>query len=197
MSIVKELYLFVVFNPYLVSSIGGFLSEEFLVFLAILSGRGLLKLWIVFVFGFFGIFLSDSLWFYLGKSKIIGFIKKLINLEKKIEKLDERMDFIDKKRNFVYILATKFVYGTRIASIVYYSIKGMKYKKFLFYDFFAVLIWLVIMVPAAWFAGKGFHRALKFTRGIEILFTVILITWIVTYIINKIMKLIIEKELKR
>ncbi len=189
--IFKELLLAIAHYPYLVSFFGGFLSEELLVFLAILSGRGTLPFWIVFVFGYLGALSMNSIWFFLGKSR---FGKKISSWFSKDKKILENVDYINRRRHLFYLIATKFVYGTRTASAVYYGMKGMNYKKFILYDSIAVLVWALIMLPAGWMAGNGFARLLNISKGIEKFAAFILVAFLVVYVLNHLIRNIIKKE---
>ena len=72
----------------------------------------------------------DSLCFLIGKSRFGVYIEKRFFI-KNLKKIDS----VNKNKAFFYILATKFVYGTRIASLIYYGIRGLSYRRFLIYDF--------------------------------------------------------------
>ncbi|MDP2926191.1 MAG: VTT domain-containing protein [Nanoarchaeota archaeon] len=194
-NIFNELALLVSLHPYMISFISGVISEELVVFLAILSGRDLLPFWIVLIFGTLGALFLNSLWFLLGKSRFGKkidhyFLKKLKKHKSHIQKLYS----INRKRNLFYLIGTKFIYGTRNVAAFYYGMKGMGYKKFIVYDSIAMIIWALIMLPAGWLAGNGFNRLLKLTRGVEKFLAVILFSAIVIYIIQHIIRKILVRN---
>jgi membrane-associated protein len=127
-------------------------GEEGVIILGFISGLGLLPLWILFVFGFIGTFLSDLLWFVVGKT--------VFKEEKARGKMHKRyhiiLNYLDKAthNHFLALLFTRFFYFFRLFAIVHLSRKGMPWKKFLLYEIPLILIWLVIFVLIGWFFGN-------------------------------------------
>ena len=191
--IARGFFSIIMHNPYLATFIAAILSEEILVFLAILSGRGIFPFWIVYVFGIISIIIFDSVVFYIGKSKFGKYIEDRFFPEKK---MNEKIKFSNKKSSLFYIILTKFVWGTRIASIFYFSVKGIRYKRFVLYDFIAVLLWATILLPIGFLAGKGFDSLLRFTRGAERILLLVVITIVLIFVIDKIIKIVLKKEAK-
>ena len=182
-------------HNYFISFLGGALSEEFVVFFAILSGRGVLPFWVVFVFGSLGALFINFLWFLAGGSVFGKRLSNwLLNTEKKIE-VNSEINYVNKKKSLIYLIATKFVYGTRSVTAVYYGMKGMSYRRFLIYDSIAILVWASIMVSAGWLAGKGFDRILRFTKGFDRLLAIILLTLVIIYFLNKLIRRLFVKNI--
>lgn len=191
--IFRELMSLVEFHPYLITFVASFLSEELLVFLAVLSGRGILSFWTVYVLGILGVMLFDSLIFIIGKSKFGSYIEDRFFPERK---MDKKINFANKKRVLFYLIVTKFVWGTRIASIFYYSVRGMKYRRFILFNSISLVVWGSIMLSAGWLAGNGFDRILRFSRGVERFAAFILITILVIFFIDKTIKGLLKKSQK-
>lgn len=183
-------------HPFSISFISGFLSEELVIFLAILSGRGIISPWLVLIFGFLGAFIGNTIMFFLGKSKFGNKIYSWFIRHKHHGKAESELLHINKKRHILYLTASKFVFGTRAASAVYYGIKGMKIRNFLFYNSIATAIWAIVFVTVGYFAGEGFTYLLKFTRGFERFMGLIFLTLILIYLIYHIISKIIVKESK-
>ena len=188
MEIIDILMLFIKEYPSLVSFISAILSEEILLFIAILSGRGILPFYQVFIFGILGVTFIDLIFFYIGRSRLMNPFVKFFNLEESINQIQS------KKRIFALFLS-KFIYVTRMASIFYLGIHKMSYKKFFIYNFLSVILWAIIMLPIGFLAGKGFNIFLKAVKGFERLSTTILITIILVFIINLIVKKIIKTKM--
>lgn len=183
-SIIHWLTLLVVQNPFFVSFLSGVLSEELLIFVAALAGRGLLQIWIVFLFGIFGILTIDTIWFVLGKSRLIRYLKDHKMFSDKGETMG-KIHHLAKKHQIVSLFVTKFIYGTRVITIIYHSAKEMPYRKFIFYDSLSVIIWALIMVTIGWLAGRGFTQILGVARGIERILAIILVVVVVLYVTHK------------
>lgn len=174
-------------NPILVSYFTAFFSEELIILLAVISGRGLIPFYILFIFSILGALTIETIFYLIGGSRLgLVFKKRFINHEPNIEK----------KRYFFYILLSKFIYGTRMASSLYFGMHKMPYKKFLLYNLISSFLWSIIMLPAAYFAGKGFDHILRISRGIEKLGFFILIAIIIAFVINHIVRKILMKSEK-
>ncbi len=185
---------FLQYNLALVSSIAGFLSEEVLLFFIILSGVGVTNLWIVALFGFIGIIVHDSVFYFFACSNII---KKLNTKIKFSENNKGIVLFIEKLGNGGYfkpLLLSKFIYGTRVPLIFYAAHREKNFGKFILYNILTVLCWFLIMAPIGWLAGQGFSKLLRVVRGIEKVLAVILILAIIVYAVRKLVNRGIKTE---
>ncbi|VVB78327.1 SNARE associated Golgi protein [uncultured archaeon] len=192
-NIFNDLTLLLQTHPYIITFLVALVSEEMLVFFAILSGRGIINFWIVFSVGVFAVLIFDSVVFIIGKSKFGKYIETRFFPE---NKMDQKIKLIHKKRSLVYLIITKFVWGTRIPSIFYYSVSGMRYKKFILYDFISLIIWGSLMLTSGWLAGRGFAELLKIMRGSERLLAMILVGALIIYLIHLLIKRLISKDYK-
>jgi membrane-associated protein len=191
MEIFNFLEQIIVLHPVLAVFVSSFFSEEIIVFLAILSGRGIINFWIVFCAGILGLLCFDSLCFLAGKSKFGKYVE-----EKFFKEHFKSVGGINKSRAFFYLFVTKFIYGTRIASLMYYGMRKMSYKRFVVYDFVSLVFWACIMLGAGWLAGKGFDVLLRVTKGAGKLAALVLVTLVLVYIIRKIFQTAIKREVK-
>mgnify|MGYP001615169866 CR=1 FL=1 len=166
--------------PVLTVFVSSFFSEELIVFLAILSGKGMINFWIVFFTSIFGLLCFDFLCFLIGRSRFGDYVWKRF-----LSKYHKDVAGVNKKRTFFYFLITKFIYGTRLISLFYYGIRKLSYRRFFVYDFVSLVFWACILLPAGWLAGKGFDMLLNFTKGAEKLFAFVLITFILIYVIHR------------
>lgn len=187
-NILKEGMLFFVYHPFIASFFSGFISEELLLFTAIESGRGLLPLWTVLIFGFLGMTAVDSFLFWVAKTRLIRYIADNKLISHNTRKIDKKLKKIDETHKILSLILTKFIYGTRIVTIFYHSTKKMPYKTFLAYDSIALATWSLIMIPIGWLAGRGFTKILRFARGTEKLLAIVLLVLIIFYVANFIVK---------
>ena len=177
----------------LLSYISGLLTEEFLIFLAILSGANVLPIWIIFVFGFLGIMTHDILFYFIGRSKLAYYIKKRFQIAKRHKKIELFIEKTGRKSIFLQLLFSKFIYGIRIAIVIYVSHKEPKFRKYLVYNSLAVLIWLIIMLPLGWLAGQGFTQLLHVAKGIEKFLAIFLFSLLILYIFRKLIVSFVKK----
>ena len=195
--IIQEIFsdfaIFVPNHPYLSTLIAAFFSEELLVFLSILSGRGMINFWIVYFFSIIGLLIFDSVIFALGKTGLGRHIEERFFPKRKME---EKIRFANTKKRLFYLIVTKFVWGTRIPSLFYFSASGMHYSKFVKYNLISLFIWASIMLTSGWFAGKGFHKLLNLTQGFEKFIAILFLAVIIFFLVNQIVRKILQKESK-
>lgn len=161
-------------------------GEEVVVFLAVLSGRGIVPFYEVFFFGILGVLIIDSVMFFSGRYLYEGFLSKYKFISKRMNKIKLKPGAVKSKKLPVYIFITKFIWGTRIPSILYLGTQKIKYLRFIVYDFLAIMLWALIILPVSWLAGRGFTRLLGIVRGAERLLVVALIVALIFFVASKI-----------
>ncbi|MFH1365166.1 MAG: hypothetical protein ABIH28_01110 [archaeon] len=135
-------------------------GEEIILILSFLSANGYFPLWMVFVFCFAGRIASDFFFFLMGKLK---FKKFLSRYQKNIiyESVEKIFSKLNRKSIFITLLYTKLLIGIRAAMMFYIGHKRLSIKEILISDIAAVFVWMAILVPIGWFAGKSFKRILS------------------------------------
>jgi membrane protein DedA with SNARE-associated domain len=167
----------------LISFFVAMLSEETLFLLAILSGSGSFPFWTLFVFGFFGIILADTIYFFLGHTKLFQYIRHNYFISKRYFTIRKKLVKFSDKNKLVFLILSKFIYGTRAASALFLGARKMNFAYFIAADILAVLVWESVMLPLAWLSGKGIYSLLKIIRGFERFFFVILLLFAIYYLI--------------
>lgn len=193
LSTILPIYFFIKSNIFLLSFLAGIAGEEFVLFLAILAGNGEMPLVLVILGGVLGTIFVDQIYFFIGRSK---FIRQLDNngaISKRVKFLPEFIRKFGEKNMTLGIFVTKFIYGTRAASIILLGTKT-PYKKFIVSDFIAIMGWAILMIPLAWLSGRGIKIFLNITRGLE-KFLLIGLLLIVIYFLS--VKLITSKLKKK
>ncbi|MBX4212249.1 VTT domain-containing protein [Candidatus Pacearchaeota archaeon] len=166
----------------LVASI--FIGEEAMLFLAFLAGEGIIPLWQVFFYSIVGIAFADSIIFWLGRAHLVDFLKRKVN----VDRYKKAINFIHKtagKSEVLSLTLSKFVYGSRMVTIFYFSSKKHSFRRFLLSDIISLAVWSGIMVSLAWLAGKGLSISFHAVKHIEKVVTIIFLFLVVLYIINK------------
>lgn len=185
MEIIKDLIPVFIEHEVILSFIGGFMLQEIVIFLAILSGAKVIPLWIVVTFGFIGNVIHDILFFFIGKSRYLARFNKRFRISNKSKEIVRFLDKFRGKDNFFPLFLCKFIYGTRMLTIVYVSHRERLFSRFLLVDTLANILWFAIMMPIAWLAGKGFIEALHIIKGFEKIMTLIFVFSILIILINK------------
>jgi len=122
----------------------------------------------LFVFGFLGTIISDSIWYALGnRLNRTDYVRKKKHLISKIRALTG-------KNPFMVLLFAKFMYGTRIMFIIYLSMRKTSFWKFLAYNSAGTVIWLLSLMAIGWMAGAGALNLIPFLKKGEVILTLII-----------------------
>lgn len=144
---------------FLAAYIGG---EELIVPLAVLVGQGLWSVETLFITCFIATVLADASWFLLGRHGV--------RQRKFFQKYEHRFErasvFFRKiaKSELGILLTTKFIYGTRIFSIIFLSLEGLALPKFIIINSLVTFIWLSCIVTLGWMIGRGSSLFLNIYR---------------------------------
>jgi membrane protein DedA with SNARE-associated domain len=134
---------------------GAFLFGETLIIpAAALAAQGQLSPWAVGGWAYLGTVVSDTLWFRL--AGLAG--RHLSNHEGSRRRYLTVLAWLDRRfgaRPERALLFVKFVYGTRIATIIYLSARKLKLRLFVAYNASGAVLWVVVIVTVGWLAGRG------------------------------------------
>ncbi len=169
---------------YLASFISGLCGEEIVLFLTFLASHSMMHVKILFVLAPLGILIMDMVYFSIGKTHLLNRIKRKF----KKMRISQTLIKFDNRYHLPTLVLTKFIFSTRIAFMVYLGTKNMKYLRFIIYDFIAVYVWAAVMIPLAWFAGRGFTTGLYLVRDFSRFVGLAIVFLIVVFLINKILQ---------
>lgn len=184
----EAILLLVQYSYWIVLAAALFGGEELIMFFSILAGHGLLDIWKVALFGFFGILVSDIFWFFIARTALFESIKNKARGNFLYKHASNIILKFSHQNDFIYILLTKFLYGLRIISIFRVSRKKKEFWRFLIIDSSAILIWSSIMLSIGWVIGKLFFTAINVFSEIHKLIFLALGVMIALYIIESIIK---------
>lgn len=157
--------------------IGSFLfGETVIITAAFLSAQGLWSPINVFWLSLVGTIASDSLWFIFGR-RILLFFHRWEKYKEQSEKLLVTLERITGKRPFLSLLFIKFLYGTRILTIMYLSVRRMSFPTFAIFDTIGSALWLTAIISIGWLAGKSIVNLVPFLNkfGYALLFLIAII----------------------
>jgi len=192
---IENIIPFFVSYGVLITFLGGLIGgEEVIITFAFLSAAGMFPLWWIVVFSTMGVYLSDIIVLSIGRSNLIGNFHKLEKYSKVYQKVDYLIVKISKKNLFLTLLYTKFLYGTRILTLIYLGIKKVEWATFLVYDFIVVCIWIVPIILIGWLGGSSFRIIIAVFKRVEltimlVVIFIILIVIIRTWVKTKLLKL--------
>ena len=170
MSVIDFIYLGIESHPWISVFLATFfLGDEMVYLFGFLSGHGILKLWVVFVFAILGNGLCDVFWFSVARFKIFSKIKS--KLIAKAGKDEEETELLIKKEKhhklFWLLVMSKFLYGTRLLMIFYAAKKEKNFKKLIFINSLAVISWVTVIGSSLWFVGKWTQISLESVSSVN------------------------------
>ncbi len=136
---------------------------------------------------------ADMLWFVFGKylahhgSKITYFEKQRGHITNVLGKLTG-------EKLHLWLIYIKFLYGGRIAMILYAASRGMSYKTFTIYNGAGHLLWFVIFFPLGYLAGRGLSKAMPLFNVLEAGLIVLVASFIAVRLFNIWLTRRIEKQ---
>lgn len=183
LDILKEYGYLIVF---LGAIIGG---EVFILASAFLASLGYFNIFGVIAVSTAGIIISDSVWYFIGlkSHRLVTGFRQNNFLFKKF-----KSGLFDKYFHSHYgkfLILSKFIYGTRTATLLASGYKKVAYKRFLMFNLIGIGIWIVIIIALGYVMGFSWHylKQYNFYFRYFVLFGILLL-FIIRFIFNKLLK---------
>lgn len=162
-----------------------FFGESIILAATFLSAEGLWSPFVVFGLSFLGTIIADVIWFLLGR-KIITFASRWEWVRQRYEKYLPQVKEEERHGQLWHFLFFKFMYGTRIITIVFVSVKNMRLRRFIFLDSIGTIVWLSAVMVVGWLTWKGAASALPVLHNlgyalIAVVFFVFLFRFIIQW----------------
>ncbi len=127
-----------------------FEGETFVLVAAALGATtGLVDPWILMFSVWFGSYLGDQTWFFLGKRYGPRALRRFPAAEARVARAKGLLD----RYGSLFVLTFRFLYGIRNVASAACGIAGMDHKRFAILNFIAAGIWASSFVAAGWFLG--------------------------------------------
>ena len=168
-------------HGYWVLFIGTFLEGEAILLLAgFLAFQGYLNIYCVICTAWAGSFLGDQCYFYLGRFKGRGLLKRFHFIAKKFR---EALKLIEKYGNYVAFIS-RFTYGFRIVLPIILGITNLAPRTFLWINLVSAFLWAAAFSVGGYLFGKSASLLLDNVSNYEqylvlVLFGFIFIAWCV------------------
>lgn len=161
------------------------LGNAFILTISALVARGAFDFWRVLFLVFLGVSLSDVVWFYIARTKLIEKmhlkLKKTSNVYAELKETISRTHTSTIRSNLLILFLSKYIYGVETLVVFYFSKRGMPLWKFLLYNMPNTFVWVSTLVTAGWLAGKGYTKLLEVYDNFRIVLTVILAILLILY----------------
>jgi undecaprenyl-diphosphatase len=204
MGLIELLIGFLGNNAALISFLGSLIiGEEVLVLMSILAGKGLVPIWIIFVYGFLGSLIGDLFWFYIGKSRIIDWLRGIKFVRKSYNHSRPLLEKLAVKemhgwKCLLYFGFSKFMGVIKVLAVVYAARRGMSFSRFMKWNIPALILWMIPMLFAGWLAGRGFVLLLHILKNLQLALGAMVILGIILYIAFRWgAELIIKRSLRK
>jgi membrane protein DedA with SNARE-associated domain len=99
------------------------------------------------------------------------------------------------KRHLLALTAVKYLYGTRVITILYLVKEKISYRKFIYYDFVSTFFWIIGVGFLGWLIGRGFVL-LKTFENMQLAVTALLLFFALFYIFQREINYLIENKLR-
>ncbi|HWO07561.1 MAG TPA: VTT domain-containing protein [Candidatus Paceibacterota bacterium] len=137
----------------------------------------------IFLAAFLGTAAADTLWFLGGVVLSRRFASSTFLLRER-EKASALVQKLTGRNPLYALILVKFLYGTRIAMILYTAARRIPFHLFSLYNSVGILVWLAIFFPLGYFAGKGLGAALPDSGVIQTAIVVFIISAVIMRIVT-------------
>jgi membrane protein DedA with SNARE-associated domain len=182
--------------PYIITFFTSIVAGEFafapIIFLAATSDALYLPYTLLAVLS--GTIVADSIWYSIGRNNPKEKIYSFPFIKKRAKKLERFSSFFE--RNYIlFLLLTKFVYGTRTISQIVAGIHKIPYKKFIGVSAFGSAIWIGLLTGIASLLSISLERFMETSYDARIIFALFILFIASTYLIFN--KIILPKWIKK
>ena len=145
--------------------IGTFLEGESILILGgFAAHRGYLSLPYVMLFAFFGSFIGDQIYFFIGRKKGLQYIEKRPKLAPRFEKFKRLLD----RHNIIIILSFRFLYGLRTVAPFAIGLSGISSLSFMALNAVSAAVWAVCIAYAGYYFGHAVEIVLDDIKQYEL-----------------------------
>ncbi|MBL8157977.1 VTT domain-containing protein [bacterium] len=137
----------------------------------------------LFLAALLGTVLSDTLWFLFG-AKLLSRFNDAKFLKKEREKMSGFVQRLVGERPLPALIMVKFLYGSRVAMILFVASRGMSFTTFSFFNAIGSIIWLLVFIPLGYFAGKGVGTAFPYVSVVPAALAVLVLSIIAFRVIT-------------
>lgn len=159
-TIIQEYGYFIIFFGTLLGGEVVILIASFLAFL------GFFNIYLVLLISTIGIIISDSFWYWLGWNS-----KDFINRSNFLFRLVRYPNYLLENhfnhRIGKLLILSKFIYGTRTATLVASGYQRLPYRRFIYYNLISIFLWISIVVTLGYLMGFSWHYLERYNNYLQ------------------------------
>jgi membrane protein DedA with SNARE-associated domain len=157
--------------PLLIPVMGGLAGgEETIFLLSVVAAHGYLDIEMVAAGCYAGILAADITWYFFGKTRVFDRLVKRRGVSETYQLLHKALGKATQGSDFLALLATKFLYGFRLITIMQLSREGMALATFVLCSAVIDAIWIAVVTSVGWSAGKGMEFARLVSNNLAVSF---------------------------
>ncbi len=154
-----------------------FFGDSVLFTIAYLGGQQSWPMAPVVVAAFLGTALADTLWYALGCFGA-GFMNRVPYLQSEREKAAALLHQLLGENPALALIFLKFLYGSRIAMILYVAARGIGFWRFSAYNALGIAAWLLVFFPVGYLTGTGVAQAFPVLNSVQAGIVVLIVSFI-------------------
>lgn len=163
-----------------------FEGESIMILGGFFAFRGYLELPWVFLYGFMGTYISESVFYYLGKTKGAQMLKRRRKWQQKSRRIIEILH----RHKYLLIIGHRFVYGMRSITPFVVGVSGIPALTFAVLNMVGSAIWTLALGTAGYFFGRTLTAYIAKAEAYEhwvllAIFCIIFIIWSVSYYLGR------------
>ncbi|MBU3907057.1 MAG: hypothetical protein KKA64_02280 [Nanoarchaeota archaeon] len=140
---------------------------------------------IIVLFGCLGMITADSFWFLITRSRLFYKFKNAKKITHHYKELEKNIERISSGKDSLIIFISKIMIGTRILLIIYLSGRKISFSRYLLLDIIPNLIWATCLAGIGLLLAMGFSSVLTIFKNIQLAITLIIVSILIIYLIQK------------
>ncbi len=181
-------------GPIIYAIIGAVIGDGFLIIIGFLQSQGIIKNYWPALFAFLGLYLSDVIFYFIGRSKYFEKLKKRKRAKKIIGRINITIDFITRKNLLLALFYSKFISGAKLIMNIYLGEKKVPIRKFLLLNLAMAIFWTIITWTIGYLTGEGIIWIFKYFESITLASLSAIIIVIIFFNLSKKTKRHLEKK---
>lgn len=168
-----------------------FFGDSVILTAAYLAGQLHWPVFPIFAAAFLGTAAADTMWFFVG----VFFARKFSGsnfMRKERERASQLLQKLTGEKPFYALIFIKFLYGSRIAMILYVAARGLHFRTFSIYNSIGIFVWLSIFFPLGYLAGKGISTTFPVMNAIE----AAVVMFVVSFVLMRILTIWLTKKVE-
>jgi membrane protein DedA with SNARE-associated domain len=147
-----------------------------------LAHQGLFSLPWVALAAFLGTALADQIWFLLGRR----FGREFLEKRPKLSRHSARIERFLSQYGSVFVVALRFLYGLRTASVLWLGSSGYDPRRFLVLDTLGAALWTCATLAVGWGLGATLKAALGRPGHVGELLLIACATALITWLVIRV-----------